>query len=178
MGTAGEAELTVMADDQPFARLKARERKALFANAEKRSFESGQRLIDQGKSQNAIYVIEGGEVRIERRLRVRAKYVVDKGKVRIERSDDGDEDSYTNVEIARLGPGAIFGEMSFIDGKPVSANVIAVGKVDVVRVDAKSVNQAMENDPSFAGRFYHSIAEILINRLRATSKRVASRYVP
>ena len=84
-----------MANDPPFGRLRARERKALLASADKRSFERGQHLIDQGTSQNAIYVIEDGEVRVERRLRVRAKYVVDKGKVWVERSADGDKDSYT-----------------------------------------------------------------------------------
>ena len=167
-----------MANDRPFGKLRAKERKALFASADKRTFESGQLLIDQGKSQNAIYVIEKGEVRIERRLRVRAKYIVDEGKVRVERSGDGDAVSYTNVEIARLGTGAIFGEMSFLDGEPVSANVIAVGTVDVLRIDNKSVKKVMKEDPSFAGRFYHSLAEILVNRLRATSKRAASRYVP
>lgn len=167
-----------MANDIPFGRLKAKERKALFAHADKRTFENGQHLIDQGKTQNAIYVIETGEVRIERRLKVRAKYVVDNGKVRVERSVDGAEDSYTNVEIARLGAGAIFGEMSFLDGQPVSANVIAVGTVEALCIDVKSIKQAMKEDPSFAGRFYHSIAEILVNRLRATSKRAASRYIP
>ena len=173
-----------MANDLPFGRLKANERKALFANADKRTFENGQHLIDQGNIQNAIYVIETGEVRIERRLKVRAKYVVDKGKVRVERSVDGAEDSYTNVEIARLGAGAIFGEMSFLDGQPVSANVIGIGIgigigiVDALCIDVKSIKQAMKEDPSFAGRFYHSIAEILVNRLRATSKRAASRYIP
>ena len=174
----GREKATVMASDQPFGRLRAKERKALFANADRRTFEIGKHLIVQGKKQNAIYVIESGEVRIERRLKVRAKYVVDKGKVRVERSADGVEDSYTNVEIARLGVGAIFGEMSFLDGQPVSANVIAVGTVDALCIDGASIKQAMKKDPSFAGRFYHSIAEILVNRLRATSKRAASRYIP
>jgi CRP-like cAMP-binding protein len=169
---------TVMADDPPFGRLRAKERTALFASATKQTFENGQHLIVQGKTQKAIYVIGNGEVRIERRLRVRAKYVVDKGKVRVERSADGEEGSYTNVEIARLGRSAIFGEMSFLDHQPVSANVIAVGTVDALRISDSSIKQAMKKDPSFTGRFYHSIAEILVDRLRATSKRAASRYIP
>jgi CRP-like cAMP-binding protein len=167
-----------MENDPPFGRLRAEERKALFANAEKRTFENGDRLIVQGKTQKAIYVIESGEVRIERRLKVRAKYVVDKGKVRVERSADGEDSSYTNVEIARLGTNAIFGEMSFLDGQSVSANVIAVGTVEALRIDATSIKEAMKKDPSFAGRFYHSVAEILVTRLRATSKRAANRYIP
>ncbi|MDP7651577.1 MAG: hypothetical protein QGF38_07735 [Rhodospirillales bacterium] len=96
-----------MENDPPFGRLRAKEREALFANAEKQTFENGERLIVQGKIQKAIYVIESGEVRIERRLKVRAKYVVDKGKVRVERSADGEDSSYTNVEIARLGTNTI-----------------------------------------------------------------------
>jgi CRP-like cAMP-binding protein len=167
-----------MANDTPFGRLKANERKALFANADKRVFENGRHLIDQGKTQNAIYVVESGEVQIERRLRVRAKHVVDNGKVRVERAVGGAEDLHTNVEIARLGAGANFGEMSFLDGQSVSANVIAVGTVEALCIDGKSIKQAMKEDPSFSGRFYHSIAEILANRLRAKSKRAASRYIP
>ena len=167
-----------MANDLPFGRLKADEREALFANAARRTFKNGQHLIKQGESQNAIYVIENGEVRIERRLKVRAKYVADNGKVRVERSVDGAKDSYTNVEVARLGVGAIFGEMSFLDGQPVSANVIAASTVEALCINVKSIKQAMKKDLSFAGRFYHSIAEILANRLRATSKRAANQYIP
>ena len=50
--------------------------------------------------------------------------------VRILRHEWGRE-----IELARIGPGSVFGEMSILDKPPVSAAVVAEGPVDVIRID-------------------------------------------
>ena len=167
-----------MENDAPFAKLKARERKALLKSGERLTFSPGDLILRQGQTQGAIYVVDKGHVRVERRLRVRAKYVIGDGSLRVDRDPEGEDESYTNVEIARLDKNAVFGEMSFLDPAPISANVIAHDHVVVVRIDGADVKKFIKGDPTFAGRFYHSLATILVRRLRVATKRAASRYIP
>ena len=56
-----------------------------------------------------------------------ALWVISDGKVRIERDDRG-----VTTQLARLGPGLVFGKMSFLDESGASANVVADGKVEIL----------------------------------------------
>jgi CRP-like cAMP-binding protein len=93
----------------------------------------------------AIFLIEGGVVRVERRERDQT------------------------VPLAFLEAGEFFGEMSYVDGAPTSAAVIADVATRVRVIDEATVNGLIKKDPGFAGRFYRSIAVILAERLRLTS---------
>ena len=73
------------------------------------------------------------------------------------------------VPLAILGAGEFFGELSFIDGAPTSARVVADEPTRVRIIDEASVDKLTAMDPSFAGRLYRSIAAILVERLRRTS---------
>src|SRR5882724_5614690 len=61
-----------------------------------------------------------GELVLERNVPLRAIFVVDEGSVRVEREEGG-----RIMTLAVLGPGQFFGEMSFVDGAPTSATVVA-----------------------------------------------------
>jgi CRP-like cAMP-binding protein len=95
-----------------------------------------------------------------------ALFYIDEGEVRIVRHEWGRE-----IELARLGPGSVFGEMSMLDDAPVSAAVIADGMVDVIRIERAELEQALADD-RLGKRFYRSLAETLAKRLRATNKNV------
>lgn len=73
------------------------------------------------------------------------------------------------VPLALLEAGEFFGEMSFIDGAPTSARVIADVPTRLRLIDEATVNALIGKDSGFAGRFYRSIAAILAERLRLTS---------
>ena len=96
-----------------------------------------------------------------------ALFYIDEGDVRIVRREWGRE-----VELARLGPGSVFGEMSMLDNAPVSAAVVADGLVDVIRIERAELERVLKQDEKLGKRFYRSLAETLAKRLRATSRNV------
>ena len=127
--------------------LDAAEESALLAAAPVRSFARDQLVFDQNVSLRAIFLIDDGSVRVER------------------------EDRGAMVPIAILGAGEFFGEMSFVDGTPTSARVIADEPTRLRVIDTATVDALTKADPGFAGRLYRSIAAILAERLRLTSVR-------
>jgi len=123
------------------------EESALLAAAPVRSFARDQLVFDQDVSLRAIFLIEDGSVRVERH---------DRGAM---------------VPLAVLGAGEFFGEMSFVDGTPTSARVVAEEPTNLRVIDTATVDNLTRADPGFAGRLYRSIAAILAGRLRLASMR-------
>jgi extracellular factor (EF) 3-hydroxypalmitic acid methyl ester biosynthesis protein len=105
-----------------------------------------------------------GELVLERNVPLRAIFVVEAGSVRVERDDGGHV-----VTLAVLGPGQFFGEMSFVDGAPTSASVVANTATRLRMINTMIIDNLSEVDPSFGTRLYRSIAAILVERLRLTS---------
>ncbi len=128
-----------------FPFLEPDEESALFSNAPAKSFARDQVVIEQNAPLRAIFLIEDGSVRVERKER---------GQM---------------LPLAILSAGEIFGEMSFVDGAPTSARVVADEPARLRVIDEAMVDDLTKKDPSFAGRLYRSIAAILVERLRATS---------
>jgi len=77
-------------------------------------------------------------------------------------------------ELARLTEGALFGEMSFLDGLPASATVSAVTKVELALISRQQLAAHFERDGGFAARFFESLATTLALRLRAANRRIAN----
>jgi CRP-like cAMP-binding protein len=125
--------------------LEASEESALLGSAAPKVFERDQLLLDQDVPLRTIFLIDDGSVRVER------------------------QEYGQMVPLAILGSGEFFGEMSFIDGAPTSARVVAAEPTRVRIIDQASVDRLTKNDPSFSGRLYRSIAAILVERLRRTS---------
>jgi CRP/FNR family transcriptional regulator, cyclic AMP receptor protein len=125
--------------------LEPEEENALLAAASPRSFERNEVVLDQDVPLRAIYLIEEGSVRVERQGRERS------------------------TPLAILGAGEFFGEMSFVDGAPTSARVLADEPTRIRVIDEQTVENQAHRDASFAGRLYRSIAAILVERLRLTS---------
>jgi CRP-like cAMP-binding protein len=105
-----------------------------------------------------------GQLVLDRNVPLRAIFVVDEGSVRVER-EDGDH----VITLAVLGPGQFFGEMSFVDGAPTSASVVANTETRLRMINTMIVDNLSDVDPSFGTRLYRSIAAILVERLRLTS---------
>jgi CRP/FNR family cyclic AMP-dependent transcriptional regulator len=105
----------------------------------------GQVLIREGQKIDAVYIILEGEMTVE---------VAGLGR------------------IARLGSGEIVGEISFVDTRPPSATVAALGEVRVLRLEREVLLARIETDKAFAARFYRAIAIFLADRLRDTVVRL------
>jgi CRP-like cAMP-binding protein len=125
--------------------LDSAEESAVLSAAPTKRFDRGQLVLDQNVQLKAIFLIEDGAVRVERR--------------------EGDQ----TVPLALLEAGEFFGEMSFVDGGPTSARVIADEPTRLRVIDEATINGLIKKDPAFAGRLYRSIAAILSERLRLTS---------
>jgi CRP-like cAMP-binding protein len=78
-----------------------------------------------------------------------------------------------NAAPVRLHCGEVVGEMSFVDSRPPSATVTAVGPRPpvVLAVPRAKLTARMAADTGFAARFYRAIAVLLSERLRATQSR-------
>ena len=125
--------------------LEPAEESALLAAAPARTFEPGEIVLEQNARQRAIFVVDEGAVRIER----------GRGKA--------------ETVLAILGPGQFFGEMSFIDGAPTSARVVANVRTKLRTIDIVTLDNLADVDPTFGARLYRSIAAIVVERLRTTS---------
>lgn len=66
------------------------------------------------------------------------------------------------INIAKIGPQALFGEMALIDGKPRSASAIAVTDVTVVTIS----KGRFENTLEAADPFLRALLKVLVSRLR------------
>ncbi|MCI0394882.1 MAG: cyclic nucleotide-binding domain-containing protein [Chloroflexi bacterium] len=112
------------------------------------SYEDGQLILEKGSQRRAIFVVEKGQIQVERAP----------GEV-----------------IARRGQGAVFGEMSFLEGSGASASVVADGDVDVSVIAEAHLNSLLASVPGLATRFYQTLAVTLAYRLREASDRLARR---
>ncbi len=77
-------------------------------------------------------------------------------------------DALSETDIVTLGPGELVGEISFLDGKPASASVIARENSLVLAFPIHTLKRWLKEDDAFAGRFYRSLAKLLSSRLRSS----------
>ena len=64
--------------------------------------------------------------------------------------------------VARLGQGECFGEMALLDNEPRSADVVAADDTDLLRIDAQSFDELLEQKHTIV----KSIFKVLSTRLR------------
>ena len=116
----------------------------LCNGSEQLELTEGDTLIREGELGDTAFCIVTGEVRVWKR------------------GEGG------SVELARLGPGSIFGEMSMVDEKPRSASVTATCPTCVKLIRRSDFFQSFQNDPEFAA----SLLKVLFERLRETGARL------
>ena len=118
------------------------EAKAMLAASSLRRLESEEVVFDQGVPMRAIFVIE-------------------RGSLRVERMDNG-----AAIPLATMYEGELFGEMSFVDGQPTSARVVAAEPAEVRIIEPELITQMSAQKADFEARLYRSIAAMLAQRLR------------
>ena len=64
------------------------------------------------------------------------------------------------IEVARLGPGGVFGEMSLITGEGRSATVRTVSSAEVLVIGHEAFGEVLERNPELAQR----VSDVLANR--------------
>jgi len=114
----------------------------LLEKATRMRFSPGEQILEEGSRRQAIFVIRSGMVGVE---------VAHLGR---------------GVAIRQLGPGAVFGEMSFLESSAASASVSAREDVELDMIEGTYVHSLLGSVPGLATRFYQSLAVMLAKRLR------------
>lgn len=114
---------------------------------ESANFEQGQEIFSQNDSADSMYFIKYGTVQVSHR------------------TESGDD-----LQVAVLGTGSHFGEMSFLDVARRMATATAVEHTEVVRINFKSLQKLFEVHPSLASKFHQAVAQTLASRLRTTTR--------
>jgi small-conductance mechanosensitive channel/CRP-like cAMP-binding protein len=104
-----------------FQTLSAEARLALSRAAADHLFADGERIVRQGEEGASMFVVLSGSVRVV-----------------LEPSGQ---------QVAILGAGEFFGEMSVLTGEPRTATVIAIGDVHLLEIVASDMRQLMQSTP-------------------------------
>jgi len=129
-----------------FGSLDEKARRDITGYAVPRSFKAGDsicRLGDHGDSMMAVVV---GSVRISR--------PTSRGK---------------EIILADLGSGELFGEIALLDGKPRSANVVALTNCELMVLERRNVVPFLERNPAACMK----LMEILCARIRRSDERMS-----
>jgi signal transduction histidine kinase len=130
-----------------FAQLPQDDLARLARMAEPMSLAPGDLLIREGDPGDAMYVVVSGELDVTKLS------------------------GGTQVQLARVGPGTIQGEMSAIEGRPRSASVRAISPVEVVRVPREALLATFAVEPESA----FSVLRVMSDRLRSTESLLRQR---
>lgn len=88
-------------------------------------------------------------------------FVIDEGQIEIL-----DSRAFPETILAVLSSGATFGEVSFVDDSPRSADARARGPAQVRRWSQEDVRALIRREPSLGSRFYECIARVTTGHLR------------
>ncbi len=115
--------------------------KDIVACAQMRSFAPGSVILRRSQPGQYLYIVIAGQVVCE---------------------------NAEGQPIAYLGPGELFGEMSLLTGKPVSATVKAVEEVKALTVGAEELRDILARYPALQAAFIR----LLVQRLAAANQAV------
>ena len=130
-----------------FADLAPEELSALAGAVQLEHYGAGERVIAQGESGESLYAIVDGRARVSLK------------------PASGEE-----RELAILGAGDVFGEMSLLTGEPRSASVTSRGNLKVVSVSKAALEPLLKANGTLAGRF----AELAVLRREGLTRAEAT----
>ena len=129
-------------------------RKVLIERARFLEYGPGQAVVRQGEQGDTLYLVARGEVG-----------------VRIHVEGAG---ALADREVARLGRGALFGEMSVLTGDPRTATVVALGDAALLAVDRDAFERILRAEPELAQR----LADVIARRRVALDAARAEQQAP
>lgn len=114
----------------------------LISYMERKVFPAGTRILSAGDKDRALYLVVSGTVKVVA---------------------DGPKGP---IPIAAITESSVFGEMSFFDGEPRSAHVIAYDRVEVLKLTADRLEQMAAWHPRIAHKLLMELGHVLSQRLR------------
>jgi len=107
----------------------------------------GEVIISENSSGNSIYIVKKGSVKINKLLK-----------------------NTQRRTLTTLMDFDFFGEMSFIDGFPRSASVIAVTDTELIEINGDEFKKLLLKDTPLALKIYINLTQILCKRLRVANE--------
>ena len=120
----------------------------LASLCQSRLYMAGEEIIRQGEAGHELFVVESGEVAV----------LLGRGGGSV-------------AEVARLGPGKFFGEMSLMTGAPRAATIQAMRDCELCVVDKPAFQEILAAAPHLAER----ITEVLVERQAALEESLSAR---
>jgi len=111
--------------------LNKKERTAIEATGDHKSFAKGDRLIEEGVAGKTFFLIKSGRVEVRKRI---------------------DDISYKRLVI--LGPNDLVGEGGFLGIEHRTATVFALTSCDVVEFDREDIDQIITDNPLIGLKIY------------------------
>lgn len=138
--TSNQPDVTILSSARHgLVCLKANDWSLIVDKATLVRFVAGERIVRRGKRSNGIHLLLKGKAKVQ--LQGRGMGLV-------------------------IGPGEVCGEISFVDGLPATADVVATDPVEAYFLDSPTLQALFELFPHLGSRFYQSLALILSRRLR------------
>jgi CRP-like cAMP-binding protein len=119
------------------------------------SFQPGELVLQKGEAGTEMYMVVSGRMRV------------------FDLAPGGGEQT-----LARLEPGAIFGEMGLVGGGARSANVVAESAGEVLKIDFPALERLRKRFPFTGAKFYRNLARVLSERLRDTTEMFMQQVAP
>ena len=121
----------------------------LLGTAERRAYQAGDLVVEEGTTSDCLYIVDEGAVRVEK------------------------EDGGKPVLLAILDrPGDFFGEMSLIDILPRSANIRADRETAILAFPKRELTGFFSRSPRVQMTMILNIARNLSIRLREADERI------
>lgn len=132
-------ELEEQAYELKFSELKPWEVRPIFKHAERRHLEAGCTLLEEGDSNESLFLILEGECQVIKH----------------------------GQEVARLGPGQFVGELSFVSDHEVSADVVAARDVNLMYWRKSAMAPLFKRQGLYESYFYSLCSLDVAGKLRA-----------
>ena len=116
------------------------------SEAKRISLKLGQEIFKEGARVDHLYILRCGSASVEL------------------------EGTTARAVIATLSEGDVCGEMAFLGDSTATAAVVAKDEVEADAIWADDLRELVAVFPGFGVRFYRSLAVLLAQRLRETSK--------
>jgi sulfate permease, SulP family len=138
----------------PWNQLDPDVRNLFLAHLERRQWPAGSMICAQGEPGGELFFIARGSASVYRQSPVKVQFVMDS---RAER-------------LVSFRAGACLGELSFLDGGPRDASVVADQPVVCWVLKRTDIDSLLAHQPAAVATFYRHLAREVSDRLRATNR--------
>lgn len=133
-----------------FADLSDDERKTISGIMEKKEFKVGDTIFKESEDGQSIYIIRKGEVK--------ACKVAPDGEL---------------LTLTVMKDGEIFGEMSFLDGRPRSATLVAISNIETFVIERDDFEKLVDDHP----RIIYKLLKNIVFTIHSIVRGMNTRYL-